>query len=341
MLGLESQVELGLQTSPFGFATARQALNVYKITGGQTRSRPEDPLLHGGFENLTDPTEPGPGLPDHRLTVEVPLCIAQLPYWMMAFFGEPTTTGDEPDLEHEFRSGLELQYVSLQHRLQSGDYRRHVGLVGEELKIALNPEADGFARASLTFVGLDEARDVETAEDSEEVGAPPDLDRPAEALARVIWNGIAGGQIIGGELTFKRNLKRIRAADGTGKPNRIEYNGKSSLTGSVRLRYADQTIIADAWSRTERAMALELFRETDRGLRLACGQALLDETPIGADGPDGVEVDVPLMAYQSTGSPALTISALSNITAFDTVFADTVMAENRIMYDNLRMIDNG
>ncbi|NBB64665.1 hypothetical protein GVN18_36015 [Pseudomonas sp. ODNR1LW] len=330
MLGLESQVELGLQTGPFAFADVRQALNVYKITGGQTRSRPEDPILSGGFENLTDPTEPGPGLPDHKVTVEVPLCLAQFPYWLRAFFSAPTTTGEDPDLEHAFKTGRALQYASIQHRLQSGDYRRHLGLVGEEMKIGLNPEADGFARVTMTFVGIDEERDTATAADGE-VSPEPGLDRPAEALARVLWNAVEGGQLIGGELTFKRNLKRIRAADGTGKPSRIEYNGKSSLSGSVKLRYADQSIIADAWSRTERSMALELFREADRGVRFLCGQALLDETPIGADGPDGVEVDVPVTAYQGFLSPALTITTFGPAAPFTHLSALTVTPDAAIV----------
>lgn len=312
MLGLETQVEIAQQVDPTTFnATARKALNVYKITGGQTRSRPEDPILNGGFENLTDPTEPGPGLPDHKVTVEVPICVAQFQYWLRAFFGAPTTTDDDPDYSHLFKSGSALNYISIQQRLQANDYRRHVGLVGEEMKIALNPESDGFARATLTFMGIEEQRDTATAAGT--VTAAPTLDRPAEALANVLWNAVSGGQLIGGELTFKRNLKRIRAADGTGLPNRIEYNGKSSLTGSVRLRYANQSIIADAWSRTERTMQMELLRTAARGVRFLCGHALLDETPIGADGPDGVEVDVPLMAYQSATNPALRVTALSSI----------------------------
>lgn len=318
MLGLETQVEIAAQADATTFnTTARQALNVYKITGGQTRSRPEDPILNGGFENLTDPTEPGPGLPDHKVTVEVPLCIAQFQYWLRAFFGAPATTDEDPDYSHLFKSGTALGYVSLQQKLQASDYRRHVGLVGEEMKISLSPESDGFGRATMSFMGIEEQRGTSAAAGT--VTAAPTLDRPAEALANVLWNAVSGGQLIGGELTFKRNLKRIRAADGTGLPNRIEYNGKSTLSGSVKLRYANQSIISDAWSRTERAMQMELLRSSVRGLRFLCGHALLDETPIGADGPDGVEVDVPLMAYQSASDPALRITALSAVESLATL----------------------
>lgn len=317
MLGLETKVEIAQQVAAATFnVTARQALNVYKITGGQTKSRPEDPILNGGFQNLTDPTEPGPGLADHKLTVEVPVCVAQLPFWLRAFFGAPTTSGAASDYTHLFRSGVSsLPYISIQQQLQAADFRRHVGCVGEEIKIGLSPEADGFARATLTFIGLEEQRDTATALGT--VTAAPTLDRPAEALANVLWNAVSGGQLIGGELSFKRKLKRIRSADGTGKPTAIEYDGKSTLGGSVKLRYRNQSIITDAWSRTERAMQMELLRSATRGFRLLAGHALLDETPIGADGPDGVEVDVPLMAYQTAADAALAVTALSGEASFD------------------------
>lgn len=309
MLGLETQIEVGLQSSATAFSTDRQALNVYKITGGETLSRPEDPLLHGGLANLTDPTEPGPGLPEHKVTVEVPLCINQFPLWLIAFFGPPTTTGASPDYAHAFRSGGGLGYVSIQDRLQVGDYRRHLGCVGEEMKIALDPGADGFARVTMTFVGIREERDITTAAGT--VVDAPALDRAAEYLAKVLWNAVAGGQLIGGELTFKRKLKRIRSGDGTGRPSRIEYDGKSALSGSIKLRYTDQTVVADAWARTERTLQMELLRSLGRGLKVLTSHALLDVVPVGRDGPDGVEIDIPLVGYQSASDPALTLTALS------------------------------
>jgi hypothetical protein len=319
MLGLETQVEIAQQVDATTFnVTGRKALNVYKFTGGQTKSRPEDPILNGGFQNLTDPTEPGPGLADHKVTVEGPLCIAQFPYWLRAFFGAPTTSGSASDYSHLFKSGIaSLPYISIQQRLQSGDFRRHVGCVGEELKISLDPSSDGFGRFTMTFIGIEEQRDTATAAGT--ITAAPTLDRPAESLANVLWNGVAGGQIIGGEFTFKRKLKRIRAADATGKPNRIEYDGKSSLGGSLKLRYGGQSIITDAWARTERAMQMELLRTSVRGLRFLTGHALLDETPIGADGPDGIEVDIPLMGYQNTADAALQLTALSSVASFATL----------------------
>ena len=313
MLGLETVVEIAQQVDASTFnVTARKALNVYGITGGRTKTRPEDPILNGGFNNLTDPTEPGPGLDDHRVTVVVPVCVAQFPYWLRAFFGAPTTTGSASDYTHAFASGVAaLPYISLQDKLQTNDFRRHVGMVGQEMRISLDPSADGFARATLTFIGINEERAASAAAGT--VTAAPALDRPAESRANIMWNAVAGGQIIGGELVFTRKLKRIRSADATGLANRIELDGKSTLGGSLKLRYQNQTILADGWNRTERATVMELLKSATRGFRLTCAHALLDETPVDRGGPDGVELDVPLAAYQSASNPALKVEALSSI----------------------------
>lgn len=319
MLGLETVVEIAEQSVAGTFnVTARKALNVYSIQGGRTKTRPEDPILNGGFQNLTDPTEPGPGLDEHRLTVVVPVCVAQFPYWLRAFFGAPTTTGAGPDYTHAFASGVaSLPYISLQDKLQANDFRRHVGLVGQEMRIALDPSADGFARATLTFIGLNEERAQTAAAGT--VTAPPTLDRPAESRANILWNAVAGGQIIGGELVFARKLKRIRSADATGLPSRIELDGKSTLGGSLKLRYQNQTIVQDGWNRQERATVMELLKSVTRGFRFTCAHALLDETPVDRGGPDGVELDVPLTAYQSASNPALKVEALSAITSLATL----------------------
>ncbi len=311
MLGLQTEIEIAEQVDATTFnVTARKALNVYSVKGGQTRSRPQDPILNGGMQNLSDPTEPAPGLPELSLTIEAPLCVTQLQFWLRAFFGAPATTGSAPNHSHLFKTGVAvLPYISIQHKLQANDFRKYVGLVGESMEISLNPEADGFGRITMTFIGIEEQRAVATAAGT--VTAAPTLDRPAEALSNIIFNGVSGGSSIGGKLSFKRKIKRVRSADGTGKPRAVQYDGKSEVTGSLKCRYESQTMLADAWAQTERAITLELLKSATRGVRFAIAHALLDEVPVSIDGPDGVEFDLPFTGYQTTVDPALQVTALS------------------------------
>lgn len=320
MLGLETEVEIASQVDFATFnTTARQKLNVYRITGGQTRSRPQDNILNGGMNNLSDPTQPAPGLPEHRIEIEAPLCINQLGYWLRAFFGAPVTddSGD-PDFEHLFKSGVTtLPILSIQQKRQSGDFVKHLGCVGESFRIKLDPEQDGFARVMMSFIGISETPAGSAAAGT--VAAAPTLDRPAERLANILYNSVAGGQVMSGEINFKRKLKRIRSADATGLPRAIQYDGKSELTGSLHCRYDSMTMLNDARADTERAIVLELLKSAARGYRMTLAHGLLDEVPVGADGPDGVEIDIPLTGFQNSSDPALQILALSAVESFATL----------------------
>lgn len=319
MLGLQTEIEIAEQVDPTTFnITARQALNVYSITGGQTRSRPQDNILNGGQQNLSDPTQPGPGLPDHKVTIEAPLCVAQLGFWLRAFFGAPTTTGTTPDFSHAFKSGVAtLPYISILQKRQAGDFSKHVGLVGEEFRIKLDPAQDGFARIVMTFIGIRE--DIVSVAPVGTVTAPPALDRPAERLATILYNAVAGGQVMSGEIMHKRKLKRIRAADGTGVPRAIQYDGKSETTGGLHCRYETQAMLADARSDTERTVELQLLKSGPRGYKFKLSHSLLDETPVGADGPDGIEIDIPVTGYQSPTNPSLLVTALTAVESHATL----------------------
>jgi len=319
MLGLETELEIASQVDAATFnVTARQKLNVYRCTGGQTRSRPQDNILNGGMQNLSDPTQPAPGLPEHRIEIEAPICVAQLPFWLRAFFGPPTTSGAATDYTHIFKSGVAvLPYISIQQKRQTGDFAKHLGCVGESFRIKLDPEQDGFGRIMMSFIGISETQAATTAAGT--VAANPTLDRPAERLANILYNAVSGGQVLSGEINFKRKLKRIRSADATGLPRAIQYDGKSELTGSLRCRYDSMAMLNDARGDTERAIVMELLRSSVRGMRITVAHGLLDEVPVGADGPDGVEIDIPLTGYQNSADPALQITALSSVASFATL----------------------
>lgn len=310
MLGLESTVELGIQPSSAKPTTqARTSLNIYKFTGGGSEAMPDDPLLGGGLNNGSDPTEPGPGLDDHKVTVVVPVCEAQFPLWLRAFFGAAVASGADPDFVYTYHSGAgALPYCYLEQKLQTNDYRRHWSCVGESLDIDWSSDAEGFAQATLGFIGLGED-EPKTAALAGVVTAAPALLRAPQREVGITYNGVA--TVIGGKMNFKRTLKRHRNADGTGVPYAVEYNGKSSLEGSFKVRYTGQTMNTDAMNRTVRETVLELLSNADRGLRFTLPTMRLGRTPVPIEGPDGVEFDFPWRAWQTSGAAALAVAALS------------------------------
>lgn len=310
MLGLETTVSIGKQSSAAKPSTlARQNLNVYGVSGGLTEPDEADAILGATLHNVSDPREPAPALDDHRLTVRVPLCIAQFGWWLAAFFGTETATGSPSDYTHLWSSGAAAPYIFLEQQLKSGRFRQHWGLVGEQLDIDLSAEAPGFGMAEITFVGIGE--DPAVAALTGTVTAAPSLDRPAQQLVTAAYNAVSGGDLIGGKLSFKRTLKRVRGADGTGLPFAVEPDGISELTGSIRARYNDDTHYADAAAKTERALSLQLMRTATRGVKFDLPKMRLSRTPTAVEGPGGVEIEYPFRAWQGVSTPALEARVLN------------------------------
>lgn len=310
-LGLNTEISIGKQSTFAKPSTLpRQKLNVYSISGGQTEPDESDPILGANYQNVSDPREPAPAIDDHRITVRAPLCLVQAGWWFAAFFGSETASGAPSDYTHLWKSGAALPIIFLEHMLTAGKYRQHYGLVGEKLSIDLDANASGFGMMEMTFVGIGE--DKATAALTGTVTATPTLDRPAQQLCSVLYNAVAGGDIIGGKLEFSRKLKRHRAADGTGLPYAVEQDGISELTGSLRARYSGtETMYDDASAKTERAIEMQLMRTAARGIKINLPHARLSRTPIDVDGPDGIELDYNFRAWQTSADAAMEFRTLN------------------------------
>lgn len=312
MLGLETQVSVGAQTlvaTPN--TTQRTNLNVYKIDGGASESMPDDPILSGGYNNGSDPTAPAPGLGDHKLAIDVPLCVNQLPLWLMAGFGASTDAGADPNYSHLFASGAAVvPGVTVEHQLKANDYRQHLFCAMESFSLDLSSDKEGFGMASLSMIGYDEI--VANAALAGTVTAAPPLDRPAQALLNLLYNGVGGaGNIMGGKLTFTRKLKRHRKADGSGLPYEISYDDRSELSGSIHVRYKDNTLNADAVARSLRAIELQLMSTPTKGVKFRASNCRLERTPVPVQGPSGVEYDINFKGWQDAVGPALTATVLN------------------------------
>lgn len=311
MLGLETTVSIGKQASATNPSTqARQLVNVYKVGGGQTQSDEVDTILGGGLTNSEDPVFPAPGLDDHRVTFEVPLCTTQFGWWLAAYFGAETASGTTPNYTHTWTSGAPLPYIFFEHLMKTGRYRRHFGCVGESMEIDLDAERSGFGVAKFTFVGLSEASATSALTGT--ATAAQALDRPAQKLVNVTYNAVAGGDLMGGKFSHKRTVKRLRSADGTGLPYAVELDAVSELTGEIRTRFHDDTFYDDGVAMTTRALGLYLLTSATRGIKFDFPTARLSRAPVDVDGPAGVEYSPSFRAWQTGAAALMTAKTLNS-----------------------------
>lgn len=310
MLGKLSQVSIGKQVS-FADPTTldRQSLNIYSINGGQSDNFVDDPILGGGLNNGSDPSMPAPGLDDHKVTIKAPLCIDQAPFWFASFFGDETASGSTPNYSHVWNSGQALPIIFLEHLIKAGVYRRHFGLVGESITVDLDAEREGFAMMEMTYIGLRDAKSTTALGGT--VDPAPTLNRAAQKLVNIVYNSVSGGYLIGGKFTFARKLKRHRSADGTGAPYSVEQDGDSTLTGTLRTRFENDAFVDDGIAQTERALELQLMKSAQRGLKFGMPHMRVNRTPVSVDGPDGIEINFDMRAWQTTADAALAVTALN------------------------------
>lgn len=311
LLGLETTVSIGkMSTWAKPSTLPRQRLNVYSVTGGLTDQDGDDPLLNGSMNNLEDPTEPAPGLDDHRVTVEVPLCINQLGFWLAAYFGAETASGTTPDYTHTWNSGGLPPPIFLEHKLTTGKFRQHWGLLGESMEVDLSSDREGFGRAKFTFVGITE--DPVGAALTGTVTAEPTLLRPAQKLVNITYNAVAGGDIVGGKFTHKRNLKRVRQADGTGLPYAVERESGAQLSGDLQTRFHDDTFYDDARNKQARALGIYLMTTAARGIKFDFGRSRLSRMPVDVSDQSALEYNPTFRAWQDASNPALVAKVLSS-----------------------------
>ena len=312
MIGLETTVSIGKQTNATLPTTlARQSLNVYSISGGQTEDDEDDNILGAGNTNLEDPVLPAPGLDDHEIQVTVPICNNQFSFWLAAYFGTETVSGTTPNYTHTWSSGQALPYIFLEHQLKSGRLRRHYSMIGKSMEIDLDSERGGYGQAKFTFAGIGTLSP--TAALTGTVTAPPALDRPAQKLVNVTYNSVAGGDLMGGKFTHTRNLKRLRAADGTGVPVAVELDAISQITGSIRSRFHDDTFYDDGVAKTARALGIYLMTAGSavRGVKFDFAAARLQRANVSVDGPGGIEFNPDFKAWQTSSAAALVAKVLN------------------------------
>src|ERR1043165_184163 len=78
------------------------------VTLGEKQPFEDDPILGEGRVNNVDTSQPAPGLPSAGGNATLPLDLAHFGYWLQRAFGDPATTGTDPNFVHVFTSGAEV-----------------------------------------------------------------------------------------------------------------------------------------------------------------------------------------------------------------------------------------
>ena len=270
----------------------------------------EDPLLGRG-RNAQDPYR---GLISDEGSIEVPLDVRGIGFWLTALFGAPATTGTGP-YTHVWTSGVDSipsLTVEIGHpRLETPVFFRHVGTVAESLDFEMGKE--GAANATIKLVAQGEeshpaARDP--------APTPFPLTRFSQARGTIRRGAAALAGITGGKLSFSNTLERVRTIRPDGKIDGADPT-IATVKGSLTLRFDGATLLAEAASGDPIALEYGFTASGGHGLSFGLPRVFLPKPKYRISGPGGVEAGFDWQgAFDQDTGTMMTVTLVNDVAGY-------------------------
>ena len=232
-----------------------------------------------------DPTTPFQDVINVEGDLSVPVDLRNIGIWLKAIFGTPNTSSENGVCMHTFESGkTTLPSYSLELGLaEVPEYIRCLGARANS--IAFNFARSGEAQATVSLMAQSETSS------SSSVSSNPNI-QPYTRFSQFqgfIKSGTETlANVTSASLTYSNNLEKIETIRNDGKVEAIDL-GVASLSGSIAVRYADNTLMDKA--RAGLPIDLEMgyqLSETEK-LVIVCHEVYLPKPKRSVSGPGGVE----------------------------------------------------
>lgn len=294
-----------------------QTLTPYTFGLSETNPTEADPQLGRGLYNGRDPNAPAPGLPTAGGDIEVPLCLAELGWWLRGLLGAPVTTGAGADKAHTFESGKDaLPFATLQMRLASNDFRRFRGVAINALAISAD-KVSNFPRFRFSTLARDQAN--ETASLSGTINAGYTQVKPPAARAVARWEGVVIGEASNVTLNYANNFTPNMFLDGSVYPTGMDPQDVT-LNGSMTMRYQGPTWENIARARTPGRLEIEWAMPgalaATRKVTFDMGRVLIEAQGLPVTGPGVMTQSLTWGAEQTGADPALKVVLANAIASY-------------------------
>lgn len=214
LLNLKSQVDFATPASGAGAVQ----LNVYQRTFNKKRPLEDDDVTgQVGFANPTDDRPAEPGLEDADGSLQVPLDLHQIGYWLTMALGLEATPeeveGGAPagTFDHTWTSGGSgLPIVMLEGQNAPGQHEKMVAGLLQDITFPIGPEK-GYAKLPITLVG----RQVSDPYVNSVFTAPtvaPLAKRVPNSRGLIAIGGSAVGRVTRGTLKLSNTIEMDRYA---------------------------------------------------------------------------------------------------------------------------------
>ncbi|WP_039758459.1 phage tail tube protein [Bartonella queenslandensis] len=231
-----------------------------------------------------DPTAPFQDVINVDGDITVPVDLRNIGYWLKALLGAPVTT-ETNAYTHSFTSGkVNLPSLSLEIGLPDvPDYPLFTGVRANSC--AFNFQRSGEAQVTLGLMGQAEvaAKQTRATNPMEAI-----YSRFSQFQGSIKSAGSLLANVTAASLTYSNNLEKIETIRDDGKVEAIDA-GMSALTGSISVRYGDNTLMDLARSGTPIDIELAYRIDEESKLTMTAHEVYLPKPKRSISGPGGIE----------------------------------------------------
>lgn len=256
-----------------------------------------------GVAATRDPGDPTKDVVDVGGSAIVPIDLINSGHWLKMLLGAPTTTGTT-DFTHTYKSGgATLPSYSLEAAYP--EVPEFVMMTGvRAATMAVDFAVSGSPRMTVGMIGQGEATAGST-------GAGTPVTQTFTAFnafqGSIKRNTVSLASVVGATLNFSNNLEAVRTIRADGKIDGADP-GLTNVAGTVRVRYADTTLMTDALGSSSIAIELAYTISATQSVTFNIPRAWLSKPKRSISGPGGVEVTFDYQgSYDATALCALSV----------------------------------
>ncbi|MGR3497112.1 phage tail tube protein [Citreimonas sp.] len=277
-------------------------------TLGVKRDLIEDDILGDrdpGDHELDVPTADG--------TVQIPLDLEAIGFWLKALLGAPDTTEDLGVYTHVFESGgWTLPTMALERQMPSvPSYEMFLGAKANRLQYTM--QRSGRVDASVDLI----AQGAVTPASSSAAGTPSsyDLRRFVQAQGAVSINGSDPGNVVSCDFSYANNLDPVETMTDDGFIGGLDEL-RPTLGGTLRMRFASESIFSTAKANTSVALQLVHTISASAKLTMSMPRVFLSVPDRPVEGAQGVEASFQWRASREVDGPMLTATLINEVESY-------------------------
>lgn len=232
-----------------------------------------------------DPLAPVPDVETADGDLVVPIDLRNWGIWLKGAFGAPETTEDTGVFTHVFESGgYTLPSMSIEVGMpEVPHYAMNSGVVVNA--VSWQMQRSGLLTAT---VGLIAQGETPAASSSAGTLSDMNLVRFGQFNGAIERDGLAIGNIVSASINYTNNLDRIETIRADGKIDGADPS-IAALTGSIDVRFANQTLLDQAVAGDPCALKFSFVRDADESFELEVHAVYLPKPRLSINGPQGVQ----------------------------------------------------